>query len=351
MSVEIKKLQGDKMKYLILLASALMLMTGCANMDYAKNLKSEELLYDAVNFENGKSKFKKTSIDGGYENIGSDKFGYIGTDNSDSRKELDYIYPVIPHDKQALEAISESHNHRMRLGQVLVFSADIDRRASGFLKDNTGKSISISGRFENDANAAITQGLASGVVVGAASGVMAVSSMNNQLASSGLKLSEAGTNAVGGGQMAQGLIAGLIAGAIHAAVAEQSFKEIIAAKNFGEMMQGTTLTAAHLLPNLEALGPDGQVRNSAPVVIGPGRVKRYFLKFTQKTIDYRNEYCLITVLGSYRGKKYQESYPNTLGWEYYITNMSLIYLNSDEISNPEKRFIGIRREVRAKNLM
>ena len=339
------------MKKLILIAIALFMLSGCANLDYAKNLKTEELLYDSNNFNNITSVVKKIASAEEYKNIGSEKFGYIGIDNSESRKELELTFPVMPHDKQSLDEISDSHNHRMRLGQALVFSADIDRRTSGFLKDSNGKPISISGRFETDANSAITQGLASGVVVGAVSGVMAVNSMNNQLAPSGLKLSNAGANAVGGGQMAQGLIAGLIAGGIHAHVAEQSLKEILVAKNFGEMMQGTTLTAAHLLPNLGALGPDGLVRSSVPVVMGPGIVKRYFLKLISKTIDYKNEFSLITVVGSYRGKKYQESYPNTLGWEYHISNLSLLYLNSDEISDAEKSFIGIRREVRAKNLM
>jgi len=329
----------------ILSLSMIILLVGCANLDFAKNLKSEDLLYDSY-------ALSRAVGSNSYENwrkIGNDKIGFVGIDASDETLKIDELFPIKAHTDSDLERI-HSHNHRMRLGQALVFTADIDPRTSGFLKDSKNRPLSISGRFEPDANSAIAQGVTSGVVIGATSGVMAVNSINNQVASAGLKLSDAGSNAVMGGQMAQGLIAGLIAGGIHASMAESALNGIISGKNFGERMEATTLTAAHLLPNLAALGPDGLVRSSSPVVIAPGVVKRYFLRFGQKTLDYKNEYYLITAVGMFRGKEYENKYPNTLGWSYSISNMALIYLNPDDVSDPEKSFRAIKRETAGKNI-
>ncbi|WP_158270671.1 hypothetical protein [Limnohabitans sp. Bal53] len=314
-------------------------MSGCASLDYANNLKTDELLYD------NRSSFAVTD----YKSVGSDRHGFVGIDTSDESAKIDQLFPVkFPTDSD-LEKL-HNHNHRMRLGQALVFTADIDPRTSGFLKDSKNRPLSISGRFEPNANSAITQGVASGVMIGATSGVMAINSINNQVASAGLKLSDVGNNAVMGGQMAQGLIAGLIAGGIHASMAESAVNGIISGKNFGERMEATTLTAAHLLPNLAALGPDGLIRSSAPVVIAPGIIKRYFLRFGQKTLDYKNEYYLITAIGVFRGKEYENNYPNTLGWSYSISNMSLLYLSPDDVSDPEKSFRAIKRETAGKKM-
>lgn len=333
----------------ILFFPLVLVFTGCANLDYTKNLKQDELIYSTSN-QGAISKIN-INLPIEYQKIGAEKTGYVGEDLTEDRKQLDINFPIVPHDKASLDAISDSHNHRMRIGQALVFSADTNQRTSGFLKDKDNKPLSISGRFTPNPDAAILQGLTSGVAIGAASGVMTVNSINSQLSSSGLKLSQTGTNAVAGGQMAQGLVAGLLAGGIHAAMAETAIKEIVSAKTFGEMVQGTTLVAAHLLPNLAALGPDGLVGTSAPIVLAPGIVKRYFLKFNQKTLDYKNQYTLITAIGTYRGRSYEEKYPYTSGWDYYISNMALFYLNADESNDPEKSFIGIRREVRLNNLI
>lgn len=326
-----------------ILLSCVILFSGCASLDYAKNLKSDELLYDADSHPPG------VSVVVDYKSIGSNRQGFVGTDVSEESLKIDELFPIKAHTDSDLERI-HSHNHRMRLGQALVFTADIDPRTSGFLKDTKNRALSISGRFEPNANSAIAQGVTSGVVIGATSGVMAVNSINNQVASAGLKLSDAGSNAVMGGQMAQGLIAGLIAGGIHVSMAESALNGIISGKNFGERMEATTLTAAHLLPNLAALGPDGLVRSSAPVVIAPGVIKRYFLRFGQKTLDYKNEYYLITAVGAFRGKEYENKYPNTLGWSYSISNMALIYLSPDDVSDPEKSFRAIKRETAGKNI-
>lgn len=330
----------NKHAFFILIFLAL---SGCASLDYAKNLKPDELLYD------DSLSFSSSLIAADYKSFGSDRRGFVGTDISEESSKIDDFFPIKVHTDSDLERI-HSHNHRMRLGQALVFTADIDPRTSGFLKDTKNRPLSISGRFEPNANSAIAQGATSGVVIGATSGVMAVNSMNNQVASSGLKLSDAGSNAVMGGQMAQGLIAGFVAGGIHASMAESALNGIIAGKNFGERMEATTLTAAHLLPNLAALGPDGLVRSAAPVVIAPGVVKRYFLRFGQKTLNYKNEYYLITAVGVFRGKNYENKYPNTLGWSYSISNMALIYLSPDEVSDPEKSFRAVKRETAGQNI-
>lgn len=104
-------------------------LVGCANLDYAKNLSPDELLFDSKSI----SKNKSDKFD--YKSIGSDRLGFVGIDSSEENKKLDEQYPIQAPDPQNLDAL-HSHNHRMRLGQALVFIADIDPRTSGFLKDS-----------------------------------------------------------------------------------------------------------------------------------------------------------------------------------------------------------------------
>jgi hypothetical protein len=338
-------LKLNEMKHHIFLIAITLLITGCANLDYAKNLKPEELLYQTeVANSGGEKTHSQEEIVNLYMKVGADKEGYVGSYASEQRKMWDTKYPILVHDDKALDKLM-GFNYRTRLGQALIFAADIEPQTSGFLKDSKGKPISVSGRFEPDANAAMTQGLTSGVVVGATSGVMAVNSINSQLAPSGWKLTNAGANSVAGAQMAQGLVAGLIAGAIHASMAETAMKEILTAKNFGERMTATTTTAAHMLPGLRALGPDGLIKSAKPVVVAPGVVKSYYMSAGEKAIDYKTTFHLFTVVSTYRGKPFEDDFPNTGGWDSIISNMASIRLNADEINDAEKSFIGIKREA------
>jgi hypothetical protein len=333
------------MKLRIFLLALTLLLTGCANLDYAKNLKPEELLYQTDVAISDKTKnLSQEDLINLYMKVGSDKEGYVGSYDSEQRRAWDTQYPILAHDEKALDKLT-GFRYRTRLGQALIFAADIDQQTSGFLKDSKGKSISVSGRFEPDANAAMTQGLASGVVVGATSGVMAVNSINSQLAPSGWKLTNAGANSVAGAQMAQGLVAGLIAGAIHASMAETAMKDILSAKNFGERMTATTTTAAHMLPGFRALGPDGLMKSAKSVVVAPGVVKNYYMSSGEKTIDYKTEFYLFTVVSTFRGKAIEDAYPNTEGWDSIISNMAIIRLNADERNDAAKAFYGIKREA------
>lgn len=341
---------GEKMKLQVIISSLVLALTGCANLDYAKNLKPEELLYQTEQLKVEARKLaSQDELQNLYLNLGSDKEGFVGSYKSETRKEWDNKYPIVAHDEKALSKLTGS-NYRMRLGQALVFAADVDPQTSGYLKDSKGSPVSVSGRFEPDATSAMTQGMASGVVAGATSGAMAVNSINSQLAPSGWKLSSTGANSVAGAQMAQGLLAGVIAGALHASMADTAMKEIIAAKNFGERIGATTLIAAHLLPSISPLGPDGLTRSAKPVVVEPGIVKNYFMSAGKKSIDYKTDFYIFTVVSTYRGKTLEDSYVNTEGWDSIITNMVSIRLNLDEITDPAKSFQGIKREVTSRKI-
>ena len=112
----------------------------------------------------------------------------------------------------------------------------------------------------------------------------------------------------------------------------------------------TTTTAAHMLPGLKALGPDGLIKSAKPVVVAPGIVKSYYLSAGEKTIDYKSEFYLLTVVSTYRGKAFEDAYPNTEGWDSLISNMAFIRLNADERNDAAKAFAGIKREVANRNL-
>ena len=322
------------MKLRLFLLAFTLLVTGCANLEYAKNLKPEELLYQTDTLISEKSKtLSQSELVSLYLNLGSDKAGYVGSHASEQRSKWDIQYPIVPHDNNALDKISGftfSLDYRTRIGQALIFSADLDPLTSGFLKDLKGRPISVSGRFALDANVAMTQGLTTGVVVGATTGV--------------------GINSAASAQMAQGLIIGVVAGLVHTRQAETAIQGILASKNFGERITATTVPAAYLLPRMDLLGPDGLSKSAKPVVIAPGVTKNYFIAFGEKTIDYRTDLYLITVVSTYRGKALKESYPNTDGWDSIISNMAVIRLNADERDDLEKRFKAIKKEAVTRNL-
>lgn len=324
------------------------ILPGCASMEYASRVKPDDFLYgkEYLQVSRNISNLSSASIEGIALKVGEDKTGFISPDRSDERLAFEKEFPAVAATDEEFERLA-GHNNTVRAAQVIFFSADIDDRASGFLRDPLGAPLSVTGRFSVDSSSAISQGVMMGGVSGIASGAMAISSINNQVASQGLKLSPTGQSAVMGGNMASGLFAGFIAGAIHAGQAESTFNGFLESKSFGERMEHSTLTAAHVLGGASPLGTAGEWNTrTKSVLVTPGVAKRIFWAIGQKETNLRQRLFLISTVAVYRGGAYESKYPNTLGWEYRITNLNTLIAPSGFFSSdPEERYISLKRAI------
>lgn len=324
------------------------ILPGCASMEYVSRLNPDDLLYgkEYLQVSRNISNLGGVSIEGIALKVGEDKTGFIAPDRSDERLAFEKEFPAVAATDEEFDRLA-GHNNTVRAAQVIFFSADIDDRTSGFLRDSRGAPLSVTGRFSVDNSSAISHGVMMGGVSGIASGAIAISSINNQVASQGLKLSPMGQSAVMGGNMASGLLAGFIAGVIHARQAESTFNGFLESKSFGERMEHSTLTAAHVLGMANPLGTAGEWNTrTKSVLVTPGVAKRIFWAIGQKETNLRQRLFLISTVAVYRGGAYESKYPNTLGWEYRITNLNTLiapigFLTSD----PEERYISLKRAI------
>ena len=327
-------------------------LSGCASMEYVSRVKPGDWLYGKEHHPASGERLSGAGIEQAALRIGADKTGFIPPDRTDERLAFEREFPAVAATDEAFERLA-THGHSTRAAQVIFFAADIDDRTSGFLKDPRGNPLSVTGRFSVDGSSAISQGVVMGGASGLASGAMAISSINNQVASQGLKLSPAGRNAVMGGNMASGLFAGFIAGAIHAGQAESAFNGFLESHSFGERMEHSTLTAAHVLGGASPLGVAGEwSTGSKPVLVTPGVAKRVFLAAAeQKEINLRQRLFLISTVAVYRGGAYESQYPNTSGWEYRITNLNTLIAPAGFFSaDAEARYLALKRAIAQANI-
>jgi hypothetical protein len=283
--------------------------------------------------------------------VGKGLSGHIPPDTSNKRQTFEKEFPIQTPDQRALNTL-KSHNHNIRVGQALALGSDFDPRTAGALKDKQNQSKSVTGRVTYRTNDALSQGAMTGVTTGAAMGTMAISSINNTVDDVGLQLTSHGETVVMIDQMIQGVVTGLIAGGIHASLANNATIEIIQARNFGERVDATTLTAAHAMGvDAAPVGPNGIRNTRMPAInITDGVVKRIFasggIQPTEQNGSTR--WVFITAVGTYRGEKYENLHPYSSGWEYRITNLNEIYLPFGSISqwNGQVSLDALRKSIK-----
>ena len=205
------------------------ILTGCANMEYVKDMRPEDMLYEA--------EYKGGSAFGGISSIekeelaltiGADKSGFISPDRSVARINFEKDYPIQNPEPNALQVITEL-DHGLRAGQANAFGVDIDDRTSGYLKDAKGNPMSVTGKISVRASDIAAES----ALMGGTSGIGAGLATVNQAAQSGTQLSSASQGAAMVSGFATGLAGGLIAGLITSGQAESAINGFIQSNNFG----------------------------------------------------------------------------------------------------------------------
>lgn len=346
-----------------------MFLSGCGTgtqYRFVDNLKTDEYLFQISNpTESRKSELTSQDLLAIANREGIDKIGYLGVDNSVQFAEINKNYPVVPNTREAYEAAVEQ-THKMRLGQTAAFFADADIRTSGFIKDTDGRAISLTGLFEliapRQTAEGITRDLASGVVVGAVSGAMVINSVNAAVAPQGLQLSPYGRDAVMGGQLAIGMAAGAIGSAIRVSIDNQRYKDTVQSltrsSTFSEAMNGAgyggcpvpntppiecLYPTTTLLPGMYVFGKDGSFFKEKPIVVAPGVIKRFLIVRVKRNLDFSENFVIATVVGTYRGGKFEEKFPHTNGWHYQISNLAKITLQSVDLKDSETTYFALKK--------
>lgn len=304
-------------------------ISGCANTtEFAKNIKSEDLLFDP-------DKFKSLVINGDKEiyakNIGRDKSGFIEPDLSSERLDFEKRYPV----KESSDLdykILDGFSYNIKLGQVLRLSADLDKRTSGVLRAENGTPFSISGMMKIETSPIIMGAGSAGASQAIAAGVSSNSLINPALSS--------------GANIAMGLGAGLIAGIIENVRIKNAIDGIIAKPDFGSRMEEAT--SSGYAPVAQKINSLGFYSNNSHVLIAPGLVKSMHIVVGQKNIQYKHNVFLISAVGVFRGEDYKSKFPETKGWEFRITNLNRVEANMD--LGGESLFLELRGALKNKNI-
>lgn len=318
----------SKIKFFVLLV--VLIISGCANtMEFTKNIKTEDFLFDDNEFQALGIDINK--IDSYSKIIGQNKTGFIMPDESKERTDFIVKYPAVKPDEKAYEnLIGFTYNNK--IGQVLRLSADLDKRTSGFVVDEKGTPISVSNMMVFESNAVVSGALSGGSSQAIASGVSSKSLIN--------PTQGAGAN------IGAGLVAGLLGGFIHQIQADAAIAGIVSKNNFGARMEEATISA--VMPTAQKIDKFGIPSNKSHIIIAPGLVKSIYMVSGKKNFQFKNQVFLISTIAVYRGVEYEKLYPTTNGWDYSITNINMVELNLDVYG--EERFKNFRNEISLKKI-
>jgi len=170
--------------------------------------------------------------------VGSDRTGFIPPDRSEDRKSFEKKYPISLPSADDYENIEGLIKNR-KIGQVLRLSADLDKRTSGFVKNENGQPVSVSGMVK-----ITTEPFTTGALTGGASQVIATSTSSTSAIN---PTQSAGYN------IGAGLGLGIIVGGIHSLQVDSAMSGIISKDDFGSRMQETTSVPS--MPTATRLSP------------------------------------------------------------------------------------------------
>jgi hypothetical protein len=306
------------MKKLLFLGIAIAL-TGCATKIDESKYSSSQVIY-AVN----EAAFTTStlSIDQQLQSAGSDKSGYVAADFIPPRKEIIVKFPAQDPKEFDFNLVFDN-SYLRRVGQALAWGADLEVRTSGFLKDENKKPLSITGKFQFDsANFINASVIENGVI--------------NMVSASAVGFQVTPNASAAAGGLAVGLIGGLIAGAITSHAVDQTIGGFIKSKSFAERIEQSSGMAAHQI-HIPSFYPQSEVltSNIKNVRVAPGVYKFVFTKAADINIDYTRNVYIATAMAVYRGKKFEEEYPKTKGWDFTITNLNKIVVPSKATAHEE----------------
>lgn len=306
------------MKKLLFLGLAIAL-TGCATKIDESKYSSSQAIYkvNEVAFPTS-----TLSIDQQLQIAGNDKSGYVTADLTPSRKEIVEKFPAQNPNEFDFNLVFDN-GYLRRVGQALAWGADLEVRTSGFLKDEYKKPLSITGKFQFDSANFIN-------------GAVIENGMINMVSASAVGFQVTPNASAAAGGLAVGLIGGLISGAIISHAVEQTIDGFIKSKSFAERLEHSSGMAAHQI-HIPSFHPQSEVltSNIKRYRIAPDIYKFVFTKAADTNIDYTRNVYIATAMAVYRGKKFEEQYPKTKGWDFTITNLNKIAVPSKATAHEE----------------
>lgn len=312
-------------------------LNGCATADFRKNLTAQDRVFGSIN---ALKINKDRDLEAASKEVGREFTGFVPPETSEARLIFERDYPATSFSGDVKQIFDSTYLDRV--GQSVAWGIDLEKRTSGFLKDNENRQISVTGRFKLDV---------AGVVSDAA--VMSGATNMVSAAATGFQVTPTMNAAVGG--LGVGLVGGLIAGAITGYNVNQTINGFLKSGSFGERMEhsaGSASTKMHVpffYPVDEYLlshysgGVD-------PVDILPGLVRFVFAREGSDNVDYSKDMYFASVVGVYRGKKYEELFPKTKGWEFRVTNLNVIKTPGQK-EDRIKYYISLREAIRAAKII
>lgn len=297
-----------------------MALTGCATKIDESKFSSSQLIY-AVN--DSKFATNNLSIDQVLQSAGSDKSGYVTPDLTLSKKEITEKFPAQQAPKEFDFNQVFDISYLRRVGQALAWGADLEVRTSGFLKDENKKPLSITGKFQFDSANFIN-------------GAVIENGLINMVSASAVGFQVTPNASAAAGGLAIGLIGGLISGAIISHAVDQTIDGFLKSKSFPERMEHSSGMAAHQI-HIPSFHPRSEVltSNIKQVRVSPEIYKFVFTKGADINIDYTHNIYIATAMAVYRGKKFEEQYPKTKGWDFTVTNLNKIVVPSKATNHDE----------------
>ena len=306
------------MKKLLFLGLAIAL-SGCATKIDESKYSSSQVIYTVTEVAFPTSTL---SIDQQLQIAGKDKSGYIIADLTPSKKEVVEKFPAQDPKEIDFNLVFDN-GYLKRVGQALAWGADLEVRTSGFLKDENKKPLSITGKFQFDSANFIN-------------GSVIENGMINMVSASAVGFQVTPNASAAAGGLAVGLIGGLIAGAITSHAVDQTIGGFIKSKSFANRIEHSSGIAAHQI-HIPSFYPQSEVltSNIKRVRIAPHIYKFVFTKSADINIDYTRNVYIATAMAVYRGKKFEEQYPKTKGWDFTITNLNKIAVPSKATAHEE----------------
>jgi hypothetical protein len=311
------------------LCALIIVCTGCAISPIPEGIqKADALFYPLV------EKFSQEMITEDIIRIvGSKGTGYVPPDNTADRRAFENDFPLASFPNDLSKVFDRSYLDKV--GQVIAWSIDLDRRTSGVLR-HEGTPVSVTGRFNYSSTRAINSdavGAAAISMVANASGFQVVPSMSPAL-----------------GGLGVGLVGGIISGLITSFAVESTINGFIKSQDFGERMGHASGVIAHQahIPHMQAISEFFFGQPSPEIV--DSRVVRYvFARVGEKNLDYSTRVFFASTIAAYRGKIYEEKYPATKGWEFVVTNINYVDIRASELD--KYKFIkGLKEQILSKNL-
>lgn len=316
------------MKLYMFILSSILFLSGCAStLEFTKDVKKSDWLYDD---ESEIEKYSNYKIEDLIKKMGSDKTGYIPQDSDVKWLEFQSQYPPsIPTEKD-IEALKSS-GFNNRVSQVIRLSADLDRRTYGVVKNEGRTPISVSGLL--DVGWATTA--QSAALAGSSQLIAANTSSSSLINPTQSTLANVGA----------GLFAGFAAGAIAKYQIESSRQGIISANDFGSRMEETTflMTASggSIISKYATYGGNH-------ATISPGIIKTIWKIASSEEPTVRTRVFLVSTIGIWRGENYKAKYPKTMGWEFSITNINSIVIKN--MPYGKEYFEETIQEIRKNNI-